>query len=101
MDLSKQFDSKDKTVTYKGVVLRKQGSQTGRKDLSNYSFEYRWNAPVGQRYGAQITENTPRKWITDAEEGPLNKVRGLINSYLEQGFTVHPSGHMRAPGHPE
>jgi hypothetical protein len=101
MELSEQFGPRKTAFKYKGVAISDQGRQTGRKDLPNYSFEYRWNAPVGQAIGAKITKDTPRKWSTATEEGPLNQVKRKINDYLAQGYSVHETGHLRAPGHPE
>ena len=100
MELSHQFDPDKGDKKYKGVVLRQGNRQLGNRYYHKYTFDYMWNKPMTSGYGAPVREDTPRKWVSASEEGPLVRMKKQINDYLAQGYTVHPSGHMRAPGYP-
>lgn len=98
MELSEQFGPHKVAFKHKGVVITERGMQ---KDIPQYSFEYRWNAPVGPARGVKIPKDAPREWATHTKQDSFPMVIREINNYLAQGYSVHKTGHLRAPGHPE
>lgn len=102
-DFNERFTPREGDKVYKGVHIRQDGRQSGKnKHNAAYSFEVWWNAPVGRSYRQSPDDATTRKWISFTE-GPtgLSHVKDAVNDYLSRGYTVHPNGHMRAPGYSE
>lgn len=88
VNFDKEFRREKDDKTYKGVHLRAWGHQRGSNGTKRvYSFSA-WSP---QQFSGKWMERSP---------GPvtLGEAQRLIKGYVEQGYTIHPNGHLRAPG---